>query len=142
MCPAQGVPEAGVGCDDWFGIFLMRQLDHAPSLLFLRAHPAPKAVPIGSPRAIPKPTLCIAAPSTMPKQRPKLAPTPTYFLFIKYLYLVPTLPNVEMIRAYGWRGGCPATGVTDAGVGSGDWFGIPLIIVQVLPMLRLHLSKG
>ena len=29
--------------------------------------------------------------------------------------------NVELIRAYGWRGGCPATGVTDAGVGSGDW---------------------
>jgi hypothetical protein len=28
-----------------------------------------------------------------------------------------------MIRDYGWRGGCPATGVTDAGIGSGDWFG-------------------
>lgn len=32
-------------------------------------------------------------------------------------------PNVAMIRAYGWRGGCPASGVTDAGVGSGEWFG-------------------
>ena len=29
-----------------------------------------------------------------------------------------------MIHAYGWRGGCPATGVTDAGVESDDWLGI------------------
>jgi hypothetical protein len=28
-----------------------------------------------------------------------------------------------MIRDYGWRGGCLAAGVTDAGVGSGEWFG-------------------
>jgi hypothetical protein len=28
-----------------------------------------------------------------------------------------------MIRDYGWRGGCPAAGVTDAGVGSGEWLG-------------------
>jgi hypothetical protein len=25
LCPAQGVPEAGVGCDDWLGIFLFRR---------------------------------------------------------------------------------------------------------------------
>jgi hypothetical protein len=28
-----------------------------------------------------------------------------------------------MIRDYGWRVGCPAAGVTGAGVGSGEWFG-------------------
>ena len=28
-----------------------------------------------------------------------------------------------MIRDYGWYAGCLAAGVTDAGVGSGDWFG-------------------
>ena len=33
------------------------------------------------------------------------------------------MPNVELIRAYGWRVGCAAAGVTDAGVGSVDWFG-------------------
>jgi hypothetical protein len=32
-------------------------------------------------------------------------------------------PNVAMIRAYGWRVGCSAAGVTDAGVGSVGWFG-------------------
>src|ERR1019366_4160217 len=35
------------------------------------------------------------------------------------------MPNVAMTRDDGWRGGCPATGATDAGVGSGDWFGLP-----------------
>ena len=28
-----------------------------------------------------------------------------------------------MIRDYGWRGGCAAAGVTDAGIGSGEWLG-------------------
>jgi hypothetical protein len=32
--------------------------------------------------------------------------------------------NVELIRDYGWRAGCPATGMTGVGVGSVDWFGI------------------
>src|ERR1017187_8385809 len=31
-----------------------------------------------------------------------------------------TIPNVAMIRDYGWRAGCLADGVTDAGVGSDD----------------------
>jgi hypothetical protein len=34
------------------------------------------------------------------------------------------MPNVLMIRDYGWRGSCLAGGVTDAGVGSGDRLGI------------------
>jgi hypothetical protein len=28
-----------------------------------------------------------------------------------------------MIRAYGWRVGCPAAGVPGGGVGSVEWFG-------------------
>jgi hypothetical protein len=35
-----------------------------------------------------------------------------------------------MIRAYGWRAGCPAAGVTDAGVGSGEWFGIDCVCLE------------
>jgi hypothetical protein len=31
-----------------------------------------------------------------------------------------SVPNVAMIRDYGWRGSCPAAGVTDAGIGSGE----------------------
>src|ERR1035438_8999819 len=31
-----------------------------------------------------------------------------------------SMPNVAMIRDYGWRGGCPAAGVTDAGEGAGQ----------------------
>jgi hypothetical protein len=29
-----------------------------------------------------------------------------------------------MALGYGWRVGCPATGGTDEGVGSDEWFGI------------------
>jgi len=56
----------------------------AQSLLLMRAMTTPMAAPIGSPMAIPKPTLCRAAPSATPKQRPKLTPTPMYLLFTKF----------------------------------------------------------
>ncbi len=79
------------------------------SMLFLRAHTAPKAVPSGSPSAIPKPILCMAAPSAAPKQRPKLMPMPMYFLFIKcfyYLLLACRLDATDETRA-GERGMSP-----------------------------------
>jgi len=33
------------------------------------------------------------------------------------------MPSVAVFRGYGRRGGCPAVGTADAGVGSGDWLG-------------------
>src|ERR1035438_4896184 len=43
-----------------------------------------------------------------------------------------SLPNVAMIRDYGWRVGGSAAGVTAAGVGSGDWLGIFLLCASNL----------
>jgi len=39
-------------------------------------------------------------------------------------------PNVAMSRGYGWRGGCSAADVPDGGVGSVEWFGRILLIVD------------
>ncbi len=79
----EDMPAQGIGSGELLGgSCLMSQ-----SLLFLRANTTPIAAPNGNPRAIPKPTLCMAAPSATPKERPKATPTPTYLSFMEVFLL-------------------------------------------------------
>jgi hypothetical protein len=51
------------------------------------------------------------------------------------------MPNVSMIRAYGWRGGCPAAGVKDAGVGSVEWLGILMRLRRIMSRIPQSSTK-
>src|ERR1035438_7613222 len=52
-------------------------------------------------------------------------PTPEFDRAFRKSRTLPSsfVANVAMSRVYGWRAGCPATGMTAVDVGSVEWFG-------------------